>query len=86
LATVKKGKKEMKMIARVLCAAAVAFAIAGCDQGKKDAPAPDAKAAVKEAAKGAKAATADAKAAVKDAKDAAKEVKAPAAPAAPAKK
>ena len=69
----------MKMIARVLCAAAVAFAIAGCDQGKKDAPAPDAKAAVKEAAKDAKAAAADAKAA-------AKEVKAPAAPADPAKK
>ena len=79
MATVKKGKKEMKMIARVLCAAAVAFAIAGCDQGKKDAPAPDAKAAVKEAAKDAKAAAADAKAA-------AKEVKAPAAPADPAKK
>ena len=83
MATVKKGKKEMKMIARVLCAAAVAVAIAGCDQGKKDAPAPDAKAAVKEAAK-------ETKAAAKEVKEAAKEVKAdakaPAAPAAPAKK
>ncbi len=82
MATVKKGKKEMKMIARVLCAAAVAVAIAGCDQGKKDAPAPDAKAAVKEAAK-------ETKAAAKEVKEAAKEVKAdakaPAAPAAPAK-
>ena len=45
----KERYKEMKMIARVLCAAAVAVAIAGCDQGKKEAPAPDAKAAVKEA-------------------------------------
>ena len=70
----------MKMIARVLCAAAVAFAIAGCDQGKKDAPATDAKAAVKEAAKDAKAAAADAKAAAKEVKADAK------APAAPAKK
>ena len=72
----------MKMIARVLCAAAVAVAIAGCDQSKKDAPAPDAKAAVKEAAK-------ETKAAAKEVKEAAKEVKAdakaPAAPAAPAK-
>ena len=85
MATVKKGKKEMKMIARVLCAAAVAVAIAGCDQAKKYAPAPDAKAAVKEAAKDAKAAATDAKAAAKDVKDAAKEAKAPAAPAAPAK-
>ena len=75
----KERYKEMKMIARVLCAAAVAVAIAGCDQGKKEAPAPDAKAAVKEAAKAAKAA-------VKEAKDVAKEVKTPAAPAAPAKK
>ena len=65
----------MKMIARVLCAAAVAVAIAGCDQGKKDAPAPDAKAAVKEAAKETKAAAKEVKA----------DAKAPAAPAAPAK-
>ena len=75
MATVKKGKKEMKMIARVLCAAAVAVAIAGCDQGKKDAPAPDAKAAVKDAAKETKAAAKEVKA----------DAKAPAAPAAPAK-
>ena len=69
----------MKMIARVLCAAAVAVALAGCDQAKKDAPATDAKAAVKEAAKDAKAAAAEAKDAAKEVKDAAK------APAAPAK-
>ena len=72
----------MKMSARVLCAAAVAVVVAGCDQGKKEAPATDAKAAVKEAAK-------ETKAAAKDVKEAAKEVKAdakaPAAPAAPAK-
>ena len=80
----------MKMIARVLCAAAVAVAIAGCDQGKNEAPAPDAKTVVKDAKDAAKAATKDAKATAADAKAAAKEVKAeakaPAAPAVPAKK